>query len=32
MDAQAVAAIGGDVNAATIDREPLQIVAVIESR
>ena len=31
-DAQAVAAISGDVNAATIDREPLRVVAGVESR
>jgi hypothetical protein len=30
-DAQAVAAIGGDANAATIDREPLRVVASIGS-
>ena len=31
-DAQAVAAIGGDVNAATIDREPLRVAAGVEAR
>ena len=31
-DAQAVAVIGGDVNAVTINREPLRIVAGVEFR